>query len=134
MSDAAVTTLSEQECWDLLAGEEFGRLATSAAGSVAITPVNYCVRDQKIYFRSAEGSKLVSLVVASSVAFEIDQVRGRDAWSVIGQGEARIVDSMSEQDELSASLHLHPWVDTVKEIFVEVTLDEVSGRRFRLAR
>lgn len=55
-----------------LAGEEFGRLATSAAGSVAIA--GQLLRATR---RSTSAPpnvlQLVNLVLASSVAFEIDQ-------------------------------------------------------------
>ncbi len=71
--------------------------------------------------------------MASRVAIEIDDVTTQTAWSVIGKGDAHVVHNMDEADRLE-ELGLHPWVDTRKEVFVLVELDEVSGRVFALAR
>ncbi|AKT51943.1 pyridoxamine 5'-phosphate oxidase family protein [Arsenicicoccus sp. oral taxon 190] len=128
-----VRQMSEDECWERLRGTTFGRLATAAVGDVQITPINYVVVDDRLVFRTAEGGKLASLVVQSRVAVEIDEVGADHAWSVIGKGDAHVVHSMDEADQLE-ELGLHPWVDTRKEVFVHVDLDEVSGRDFRLDR
>lgn len=135
MSDVnePVQQMTEEQCWERLRSTTFGRLATAAVGDVQITPINYVVHEGRLVFRTAEGSKLASLVVASRVAIEIDDVTADTAWSVIGKGDAHVVHNMDEADRLEA-LGLHPWVDTRKEVFVLVDLDEVSGRVFALAR
>lgn len=133
MTDNAVHEMSQDECWEKLSATHFGRIATAVAGEVSITPFNFVVHDGKLVFRTAEGTKLVGLVVNSSVAVEIDEVGESTAWSVIGKGTARMIDSFSERHRFE-EIELRPWVDTVKEIFVEVTLDEVTGRSFDLTR
>lgn len=131
--DTTVQTMTEDECWERLEGEEFGRLATGAVGEVSITPVNYVVKDRQVVIRTTEGSKLTDLVVQSRVAFEIDKVDGETAWSVIGKGDAHVVQSFDESYDLE-QLGLRPWVDTDKDVWVVVTLDDVSGRTFALTR
>ena len=53
--DDVVATLSDEECWQLLAGEELGRLVTRVGDVLDIFPVNYVVDEDTIVFRTAEG-------------------------------------------------------------------------------
>ena len=69
MMDDVVATLSDEECWQLLAGEELGRLVTRVGDVLDIFPVNYVVDEDTIVFRTAEGSKLVELTVNDEVLF-----------------------------------------------------------------
>ena len=62
IADEVVVALTEQECWDRLAGEELGRLVTRVGDVLDIFPVNYVVDDRTLLFRTAEGSKLFELV------------------------------------------------------------------------
>ncbi len=77
-----VKKLTLEECWNLLESHEFGRLAYHLAGEVHIVPINYATDGKRIYFRTAEGSKLLGIVMNEDVAFEIDQVLGDFASSV----------------------------------------------------
>ena len=68
-----VTTVPEEECWEMLHGQEFGRLAFHLADEVHLVPINYAVDERRrIVFRTAEGSKLLGLTMNADVAFEID--------------------------------------------------------------
>lgn len=133
MTDAPMREMSTDDCWARLAENTFGRIATAALGEVTITPFNYCVDERTLVFRTAPGTKLAGLVIDNSVAVEIDDVQGVEAWSVIARGTARMVDDSAEADRLAA-LPLHPWVDTEKEVFVVIEIDEISGRTFTLTR
>ncbi|WP_151526710.1 pyridoxamine 5'-phosphate oxidase family protein [Serinicoccus kebangsaanensis] len=134
MNDSPTTTLSEQECWDRLAEHELGRLAYHLTDEVHLTPVNYAVDHGRIVFRTAEGSKLLGVVMDSDVAFEIDQVDddAESAWSVIVRGTASLLDGADARD--ADQLRLRPWVGTEKFNVVAITVTEVSGREFRLSR
>ena len=55
---------------------------------VHITPINYVVDKDTLLFRTAEGSKLLGVVMDEDVAFEIDGENGHIAWSVIVRGTA----------------------------------------------
>ena len=86
----AIEVLSPEQCWQLLASAEVGRLAVAVAGDVDIFPLNFAVDDGAILFRTAEGTKLVEIVMAGRVAFEVDGYEpehGR-AWSVVVKGHA----------------------------------------------
>lgn len=133
MSDATLT-LSEQECWTRLAEEELGRLAYHLTDEVHIVPVNYVVDRGRIVFRTAEGSKLLGVVMDSDVAFEIDHVdRGSDtAWSVVARGTAELLEGTGARQV--EGLGPRPWVGEEKFSTVAVAVTEVSGRQFQLLR
>lgn len=126
--------LTEEQCWELLSGVEVGRLAVAAAGDIDIYPINFVLDGQNIVFRTAEGTKLVEVVISGKVAFEADGYepeRGR-AWSVVVKGEAvnleRFADIYHAQD-----LPLFPWNASPKERYVMIRPHRVTGRRFTVA-
>lgn len=132
MDDETVTTLTTEECWDLLRSHELGRLAFHLADEVHLVPVNYAVDDDTLLFRTAEGSKLLGVVMNPDVAFEIDEYDEDSAVSVVVRGRAEVLD---EHDEHRAEeLPLRPWVGSLKYNVVEITPTRVTGRRFVLHR
>ena len=131
MFDEATTELAPQECWELLSAHTLGRLAFHLVDELHITPINYVVDSGSLLFRSAEGSKLLGVVMGGPMAFEIDGDDGQTAWSVVVRGEASL---LSEgQAHRADALPLHPWVDGEhKYNVVEIRPTEVTGRFFRL--
>jgi len=126
--------LDEPTCWELMASAEVGRLAVAAAGDIDIFPVNFVLDGRSVVFRTAEGTKLVELVMAGRVAFEAD---GSDterelAWSVVVKGDARLLDHFDDIYRAQA-LPLESWSGTPKERFVRIEPIRVTGRRFPIA-
>lgn len=126
-----IVVLDEGNCWELLRSSNLGRLAVSVGGEPEIFPVNFVAADDRVLFRTAEGTKLVELSVNSRVAFEVDEVGADYAWSVVVKGTARILDKQSEID-VAEELELRSLIPTLKYIYVEVLPSEVTGRRFQL--
>ena len=116
----------------MLREEEFGRLAFRLVDEVHITPINYAVDEDTLLFRTAEGSKLLSVVMGSEVAFEIDRYDEESARSVVIRGSARLL----EEDEAhrAENVPLRPWVPSLKYNVVEITPKVISGRAFKLSR
>ncbi len=131
MTKNIIEPLDEAGCWELLEGHEFGRLAFSVANEPDIVPLNFCARDQKVYFRTGSGSKLLAMTINQKVAFEFDLVEDGIAKSVIIYGTAREMDDESER-EFFESLPLRPWVATHKYHYLEITPREIHGRLFHL--
>ncbi len=123
--------LTDEQCWDLLGTNQIGRLAVVVAGRPDIFPVNYVVHEGEIYFRTAEGSKLASVMAHREVAFEIDGYDGatNEAWSVVLSGMARVLNHDAEV-EAAESLPLFPWNLAPKHRFVAIEPTEMSGRKF----
>jgi hypothetical protein len=89
------------------------------------------VHEGQILFKTAEGSKLASVMAHHEVAFEIDgyDPETNEAWSVVMEGLARV---LTHDDELDAAekLPLFPWNTAPKNRFVAIDPTRVSGRRF----
>ena len=91
-----VASLTPEECWDFLRREEFGRLAFSLDGEVHIVPINYATDGSRLYFKTAEGSKLLGIVMNEDVAFEIDRLTEDSATSVCLRGRAQLLEGSEE--------------------------------------
>lgn len=131
-SDEPVRELSLEECWEFLATQELGRLAFRLLDETHIVPVNYAVDGRTLLFRTDGGSKLFGVELGGEVAFEVDEVEGETARSVVVRGAARRLEETEEHraDEVP----LHTWLDTPKYYVVEITPEEVTGRRVLLHR
>ena len=93
-----VHPLDEKECWEFLGRHEFGRLAYTLVGDVQIVPINYVSDHEAVYFRTAEGSKLLGVTMNDAVAFEVDDLvaapdgrRDAEACSVVVHGKAEVI-------------------------------------------
>ncbi|WP_372698395.1 pyridoxamine 5'-phosphate oxidase family protein [Arthrobacter sp. JSM 101049] len=128
-----VLVLDEDQCWTLLGRSRHGRIATAFDGQPEITPVNHGIASGRIYLRTAPGNKLAALTVNPSVAFESDGILSDEAWSVVVQGTARVLETEAEIEAARAS-GVDPWVQTLKDAWVEITPASVSGRHFALGR
>jgi nitroimidazol reductase NimA-like FMN-containing flavoprotein (pyridoxamine 5'-phosphate oxidase superfamily) len=132
MSDEVVTELTSEECWELLREEEFGRLAFRLVDEVHITPINYAVDGDSLLFRTAEGNKLLAVVMGYDVAFEIDRYGEEWARSVVVRGPARLLPE--DEAHRAENVPLRPWTSTLKYNVVEIEPKVVSGRAFELSR
>jgi len=126
-----IRILNADESWNALLSASLGRLAVSVGGVPDIFPVNFVAADRRLFFRTAEGTKLLELTINNRVAFETDGVGQDEAWSVVVKGTASIVDKQTEIDAAD-QLPLHPLIPTLKYIYVEITPTEMQGRRFTL--
>jgi len=124
-----VETLADAECWNLLGAKPLGRLALVGDGGIDIFPVNYVVRDQVIYFRSAPGSKLAELTAHPDVAFEVDGTHRSKHWSVVAKGRAERM-AIDTEIEASGVLELETANPTEKWNYVRIVPTTVTGRRF----
>lgn len=130
MDDNPITKFDETRSLELLATESLGRLVTVSEGRAEIFPVNYALSpDAKLYFRTAEGTKLAGLTVHPEVLFQVDHIEGDAAWSIVVRGTARRLDSFTEINA-AEELDLKPWIPTLKYNFVEITPEQISGRGF----
>ncbi|MGB3764373.1 MAG: pyridoxamine 5'-phosphate oxidase family protein [Ornithinimicrobium sp.] len=129
-----MSDLSERDCWELLAKARYGRLAYHLAAEVHIVPINYLTltATRQLIFRTAEGSKLLGVVMDRDVAFEIDDVVGEVAWSVVARGRATLLEG--EAARATNDLPLTTWVGEAKHHVVSVDVSEVTGRRYDLTR
>lgn len=129
--NAVVEILDGTRARSFLSGHNLGRLIERIGSITEVFPVNYWSDGHRILIRTAPGTKLAGVVVADEILFQADQVTETTAWSVIAHCTGRILESSAEIDE-AAELDLKPLIPTVKEVFVEFTVGEISGRAFNL--
>jgi uncharacterized protein len=132
-ADESTIILSEHECWDLLSSVALGRLVTSVGDQPEIFPVNFAVQHRTVLFRTAEGTKLVSVAMNHRVVFEADGHDAAEGWSVIVKGMTRTLHADDEIAEAQRA-QLLPWTAGVKSHYVRVRPSMITGRRFRFGR
>ena len=130
VSDDPVTILSEDESWEVLASVPLGRLVICVSSRPEIFPVNFVVQRPTVLFRTAEGTKLLSVVINKDVAFAADGQSHDEGWSVSVRGTAEVVSTSAEIDDADRAGR-RPWVATLKLNYVRIHASTISGRRFR---
>jgi len=128
-----IEVLSEQQCRELLASQDLGRIAFSIDDQPEIFPVNYAADGTVVVFRTASDNRLQQAVLRR-VAFEVDGWDSNTtvAWSVVVKGVAE--DVTTGIDPFSAALRerqVFPLAPGLREHWIAVYPSEVSGRRFR---
>jgi nitroimidazol reductase NimA-like FMN-containing flavoprotein (pyridoxamine 5'-phosphate oxidase superfamily) len=122
--------LGRDECLRLLAGRSVGRVGITVSALPVIFPVNFCLMDGDVVFRSSPGSKLTVAAQRAVVAFEVDEADAmyHAGWSVLVVGPAY---EITDPAELAAarSLPLEPWAPGAKGHFIRIRSEIVSGRR-----
>lgn len=128
-TDDVVEVLTPEECWELLRGEDLGRLAYRLVDEVHVVPLNYVVDGESLLMRTASGNKLLAAALQSDVALEIDWHDDASAWSVVARGRLRQLEE-DEQHRLD-SVTQQPWLPTPKYDVIELVPVALTGRRFR---
>jgi nitroimidazol reductase NimA-like FMN-containing flavoprotein (pyridoxamine 5'-phosphate oxidase superfamily) len=130
----ALEEFSTAECWRLVATQPVGRLAVIVGHYPMVFPVNYAVDDKTILYRTGVGAKLWS-VHRSNVTFEVDQVDvfHRSGWSVMIMGVAEEINIERNRREISRAelAGARPWAPGVRDHFIRIHPDQITGRRIQ---
>jgi nitroimidazol reductase NimA-like FMN-containing flavoprotein (pyridoxamine 5'-phosphate oxidase superfamily) len=132
VTEEQVRELDETDCWEILRRNELGRLAFRLLDEISIVPVNYAVDGDELLFRTAEGSKLLGVVIDGIVAFEIEEVGSELARTVVVRGRARQLDE--HEAHRIEQLPLHNWVPGERWNVVAIVPSSVTGREFPVVR
>jgi nitroimidazol reductase NimA-like FMN-containing flavoprotein (pyridoxamine 5'-phosphate oxidase superfamily) len=128
--------MTTEECWDRLHHARVGHLGFVEGGEMSVLPVNIAVDGRTVVFRTGPGSKLSNAVMQQPVCVEVDHWDdfSHTGWSVLARGVATTVDDESEVRQLE-TLPVRPWVTPeLRQRWVRIIVDEVSGRRILRAR
>jgi uncharacterized protein len=125
--------LSEQQCRELLASKDLGRIAFPVGEETEIFPVNYSTDGVIVVFRTGAGTKLAHSTV-SRVAFEVDEWDSarKVGWSVVLKGVAQEVTQGT--DPFSSALQTSkvvPLAPGEHGYLIAIYPAQISGRRFR---
>lgn len=132
-SDGGLEILSEEQCRELLASRDLGRIAFPLDDETEIFPVNYSTDGVIIVFRTTPGTKLAQSTL-SRVAFEVDDwaPAAKVGWSVVLKGVAQEV--TAGIDPFSTALRaseVDPLAPGEHKRWIAVYPSEITGRRFR---
>ncbi|MFI2105201.1 pyridoxamine 5'-phosphate oxidase family protein [Isoptericola sp. NPDC019693] len=127
-SQPSQSVLTEEESWELLAGQKIGRLATSVAGEPEIFPVSFEVSGERIFLRTKPGTKLAEVTISPRVAFEADEIGDDAAWSVVVKGRAQVLEREEDLAEARGT-GLVSYLEDGKTVWIRITPSDVSGRR-----
>ncbi|WNO76826.1 helix-turn-helix domain-containing protein [Streptomyces sp. AM8-1-1] len=119
------------ECRALLSAYGIGRLAVSTPDGPEILPLNYCVDDEDIAFRTAPDSVAAS-ADGQAAAFEVDHIDDvmSEGWSVLAVGTAHAVTAPHAVRRLNELAHSAPWAGGgVRTLWLALTPRRITGRR-----
>lgn len=130
MSSGKLEVLSKDECLVLLGQAKVGRVGVSVRAIPEIFPVNFCLLEGAIVFRTAEGTKLHAATHDAVLAFEVDDFDDdvRRGWSVLVIGHSSEV---TEPSEINAARRLlsDTWVPPERYYVIRIAPERVTGRR-----
>ncbi|MFC5381701.1 pyridoxamine 5'-phosphate oxidase family protein [Aquipuribacter nitratireducens] len=130
-----VSVLDRSQCLEHLARTSAGRVAYPAPdGTVAVVPVAYVLDGEDVVFRTSSGSGVDRAAREGVLTFQADEadVRRRTGWSVMVVGQVEVHRTggggRPPVGEDAATL-LRPWAPGVKDVWVRVRAERLSGRR-----
>ena len=128
----ALEGLSDDECYQLLATQQIGRLGVNAEHYPLIFPVNYGLDRRVVVVRTHPGTKLTAANHAN-VTFEVDHIdqTNRTGWSVLIRGLAEEVTSAhgAELVERTHAAGVQPWAPGEYGHWLRIIPHYLSGRR-----
>lgn len=122
--------IGREECLELLASAQIGRVVFTERALPAVQPVNFVVRDDAIVMSTAAGSRLAAAAGDTVLGFEVDDIDPelRAGWTVTVVGRSCLVRDPVEVSALSG-LPLIPWALGRRTQFIKLGLELVHGRR-----
>jgi nitroimidazol reductase NimA-like FMN-containing flavoprotein (pyridoxamine 5'-phosphate oxidase superfamily) len=135
-----VEQLGEEECLRLISPGGVGRIAFTGRYGLTVFPVNYAVHEGSVIFRTAayspsdEDMRTGIENAEYKVAFEVDAIdsAAREGWSVLIQGPAHHMDSLTEHKAALAT-GVQPWAGGEREHGIRITPTRITGRRIHHA-
>lgn len=125
--------LDVTQCLALLRTQVVGRLAFTEQALPGIELVSYSVHNGKVVLR-LDRSPWAPCLDRTVVAFEVDDIDrvSHTGWSVVVVGKARVVLDIDELVALSDPAR-QPWAPGPRDQVLAVDVEQMTGRRLRLA-
>ena len=133
MSDAALESLSEEECLALLKRTPVRARSRrhSLTGRPEIFPVNFVLHERTVVFVTGS-AVLQSWAPLGHVAFEADSIdpATQEGWDVVVTGEgADISDAVDHLSLLARAERIEQWAPGKKDHWISVVNPRFNGRR-----
>lgn len=123
--------LSAEECRELLAGQQVGRVAYVAGDGPRIVPVNFVFHEGHIEFRTTSYSELATYAPGHPVAFEVDALEPEHAsgWSVLATGPCeRVMEEFGSVFSSPGESAATPWAGGRRPMVLRIRVEHLSGR------
>lgn len=134
-SPSGIEVMSPEDCRTFLAETTtVGRVAFRSSNGQQLLPVNFIFKRDRVYFMTSPHSVLAELAEGrDDVAFEIDYPdrMTQHGWSVLVKGSTKRV-SAAYVDLWAKKPR--PWAAGIRDILIELTPEEITGRRIRNPR
>jgi uncharacterized protein len=129
--DEGLELLTEDQCRELLAANEVGRVGITVAGLPVILPVNYACIDGDVVFRTGLGTKLHAASSGAVIAFEVDayDVAERRGWSVLLIGRSSTIAVDGDGGAQIDGCALASWAGGDRSCYVRMHPEMITGRR-----
>ena len=122
-------SLRKDDCLELLASRQVGRICFTDTSGPMVMPVNYRVVADRILIAVSPFGEIARHAVDNPVAFEIDETDDytETGWSVVVRGKA----TREQYDELPDDRDdwPRPWVEGTRSLILGITPALISGRR-----
>ncbi|GAB4099405.1 pyridoxamine 5'-phosphate oxidase family protein [Sinomonas halotolerans] len=127
--------LDEEQCWSLLGSSGIGRLGFVHEGRVAVYPVGYIVSQGAVFVRTSREGTIARSLPSQGAALETDSLQPavKAGWSVLVNGTAEAVEDEAELTRLFGLAAEEPWAGGVRDLFVRIRPERLSGRQVYLA-
>jgi nitroimidazol reductase NimA-like FMN-containing flavoprotein (pyridoxamine 5'-phosphate oxidase superfamily) len=119
--------ISLQECYELLDGQEVGRVGFTDEAGPVVLPVNYTLDGAAVLIVTSLSSSLARHLPGKLVAFEVDDVDPytESGWSVLVRGSAELV---HHSEMPTSDQRPRPWVEGPRPLVIRISPHEVTGR------
>jgi nitroimidazol reductase NimA-like FMN-containing flavoprotein (pyridoxamine 5'-phosphate oxidase superfamily) len=120
--------MTKDECLELLAGHQVGRVAYCDELGPVVLPVNYVLDHDCVLIQISPHSTLATHLRSAHASFEIDDFDeyNQSGWSVLVRGDAAYVDSEDLPDEDDRP---EAWAEGQRTLHVRITPHDITGRR-----
>lgn len=120
--------LTKEQCLELLATKNVGRVAYCSADGPEVLPLNYAVHDETLLFRTSPHSALAQHLRLGTAAFQVDDIDDytESGWSVLVRGTVEPVDV---DDLPAADERPRPWASGQRNLHLRLTPRAITGRR-----
>lgn len=124
--------MTKDECLELLAGHQVGRVAYCDELGAVVLPVNYVLDHGCVLIQISPHSTLARHLRAGHASFEIDDFEeyNQSGWSVLVRGDAAHVESEDLPDEDDRPV---AWAEGQRTLHVRITPHDITGRRLLTA-
>jgi len=120
-----LTDMSRQECLELLASRQVGRVIFNDEDGPLALPVNYALQDDSVVIATLPTSSLARCAPGRALAFEVDEIDefNETGWSVLVRGLAPGMDAHVVDGDRP-----NTWVDGDRTLLIRIPCLQVSGR------